>query len=139
MRNVKQLFATGLGLALAGGLSTEVSAQPVEAGVNAPPSTLVLFDSSGSMEWSDNGPDHTYPTCYQGSGGIPAPDGTRSRMHAAMEVLTGEVNARYCVLDARDSNPNRIDQVDPSGSSWMSWTSSASPSVYPARSCTGCP
>ncbi|MFT6399493.1 MAG: hypothetical protein ACJAYU_004260 [Bradymonadia bacterium] len=114
MRNVKQLFAIGLGLALVGGLSTEVSAQPVEAGVNAPPSTLVLFDSSGSMEWSDNGPDHTYPTCYMGTGGIPAADGTRSRMHAAMEVLTGEVNARYCVLDARDGNPNRIDQVDPS-------------------------
>ncbi len=116
MRNVKQLLATGFGLVLAGGLSTSASAQPVEAGVNAPPSTLVLFDSSGSMEWSDNGPDHTYPTCYTGASGgsVPGDDGTRSRMHAALEVLTGEVSDRYCVLDARDSNSNRIDQVDPS-------------------------
>ena len=94
-------------------MATEASAQPVEAGVAATPTALVLLDSSGSMEWLDDGDDHTYPTCYNGSGGLP-PDPGLSRMHAAIEVLTGTVTGRYCIVDARDTASERVDQVDPS-------------------------
>lgn len=87
------------------------AAQPVEAGVSAPPTALVLFDTSGSMEWRDDGADHTYPTCVV-DGSTSLGEGA-SRMHAAVEVLTGEVVDRYCAIDARTSSPNRLDQVDP--------------------------
>ncbi|MCB9533081.1 MAG: hypothetical protein H6698_01985 [Myxococcales bacterium] len=99
-------------LSLAAGFSAPSDAQPIEAGVSAPPIALVLFDTSGSMEWSDSGDDFTYPACI--SDGDPVVDGGSSRMHAAIEVLTGQVRNQYCTVDTRSSNPNRIDQVDPS-------------------------
>lgn len=92
--------------------ATRAEAQPVEAGVNAPPAALILFDTSGSMEWRDDGPDHTFPTCAGNNQLLSVGAEGRSRMHAAVEVLTGEVPNRYCAEDDRDANPNRIDQYD---------------------------
>ena len=114
MRHATRILFLGLGVGLAAtAVSSEASAAPVEAGVSATPTALVLFDSSASMEWTDDGADHTYPTCYDGIGGLPVDPGL-SRMHAAIEVLTGTIAGRYCVVDARDTASNRIDQVDTS-------------------------
>ena len=51
-------LALGLVAALWG---APAGAQLIEAGVNATPSVLLLFDTSGSMEWLVE--DDTYPRC----------------------------------------------------------------------------
>ena len=111
MRPATRILTLGVAVGLATAVGGEATAQPVEAGVSATPTALVLLDSSASMEWLDDGDDHTYPDCYLGAGGLPVDPGL-SRMHAAIEVLTGTVTGRYCVVDARDTAPDRIDQVD---------------------------
>ena len=98
-------------LALVGVGGATAEAQPIEAGVNATPTALILFDSSGSMEWRDDDGDNTYPTCVP-DGGTGLGSGI-SRMHSALEVLTGQVSNRYCATEIRDQDVRRIDQVDP--------------------------
>ncbi len=111
--NRRLWFATGVACvsALWG---SAANAQPVEAGVNVPPVALILFDTSSSMEWLDDGPDHTFPTCTGSGVLLGATGGEQTRMHAAVQVLTGEVPNRYCVEDNRNTEPQRLDQVDPS-------------------------
>lgn len=104
----RSLFVAGALVAAVSVSPSGADAQPVEAGVNAVPTTLILFDSSGSMEWRDDGLDNTYPVCTPGGAG----DGI-SRMHSAIQVLTGSVPDRYCEVELRDQDPDRVDQVDP--------------------------
>lgn len=109
-----------------------VSAQPIEAGVNAVPSALVLLDTSASMEWLET--QDEYPLCLTASADYPGyaqpcPGGTdaecaigmycgsagvcefaRSRYHAAVEVLTGSIPDYYTICDDRASDPTRLDQ-----------------------------
>ncbi|MFT5993477.1 MAG: hypothetical protein ACI82G_002481, partial [Bradymonadia bacterium] len=87
-------------------------AQPIEAGVNATPTVLILFDSSGSMEWRDDGADDSYPTCVGDGVTAGALGEGLSRMHSAIQVLTGEIPNQYCSTELRDQDVNRIDQVD---------------------------
>jgi outer membrane protein assembly factor BamB len=118
------------GIAALGPVS--VSAQPIEAGVNAVPSALVLLDTSASMEWLET--QDEYPLCLTSSGDYPGyaqacPGGTdaecalgmfcgsagtcefaRSRYHAAVEVLTGSIPGYYPICDDRTSDPLRLDQ-----------------------------
>ena len=111
-RRLRQLGTCALAAAAAA-LPRAVAARPVEAGVAAPPVALILFDTSGSMEWRDDNDDFTYPTCIESGDEVSTSEGS-SRMHAAIEVLTGTVQSQYCHVDTRTSNPTRIDQSDPS-------------------------
>ena len=133
MHRISSLAVASLALALVAS-PTPAHAQPVEAGVNAVPTTMVLLDTSGSMEWRDDGLDNSYPACVEGAPG----DGI-SRLHAAIEVLTGTVPDRYCQVDLRNQDPNRIDQVDPTrpqGIRHSRLCSPQGPLTNPAVDCT---
>lgn len=115
-----------------GALAAPASAQLIEAGVNATPSVLLLFDTSGSMEWLAE--DDTYPRCLVDPAEYPllthgctstvdCQDGLfcnttsgscefiRPRSHAALEALTGTIQNYFPRCDDRTADPTRIDQL----------------------------
>jgi type IV pilus assembly protein PilY1 len=133
MRPTARLLSLCAALGVAALLAPRVaSAQPIEAGVNATPSAVILFDTSGSMEWLDL--QDEYPVCLSASTDYPGaigscPGGTdaecgagqfcdggtcafeRSRYHAALEVLTGTIPNYYAICDDRTADGNRLDQT----------------------------
>lgn len=108
------------------------NAQVIEAGVNATPAVLILFDTSGSMEWLDS--EDTYPRCLNSASEYPtyavactsdtdcadglfcnASSGScefyRSRYHEALEALTGTIQNYFPLCDERDADADRLDQL----------------------------
>jgi hypothetical protein len=110
-------------------------AQVIEAGVNATPAVLILFDTSGSMEWLDA--EDTYPRCLSSASEYSTyavacttdsdcADGLycnaaagvcefyRSRYHEALEALTGTIQNYFPLCDNRDQDADRLDQLSTS-------------------------
>ena len=112
--------------------SGPVHAQVIEAGVNATPAVLILFDTSGSMEWLDA--EDTYPRCLASASeyttyavactsdvdcaaglycntAAGACEFYRSRYHEALEALTGTIQNYFPLCDNRDQDSDRLDQL----------------------------
>ena len=112
--------------------SGPANAQVIEAGVNATPAVLILFDTSGSMEWLDS--EDTYPRCLASASeyttyavactsdvdcaaglycntAAGACEFYRSRYHEALEALTGTIQNYFPLCDNRDQDSDRLDQL----------------------------
>jgi hypothetical protein len=132
MRTTPRILSASIAVSLLC-IAQLADAQPIEAGVNATPAALILFDTSGSMEWLDT--EDEYPLCLTNSadyglfaGTLCTVDGdcatgmqcasgrcefARSRFHAAVEVLTGTIQNYYPLCDDRTADSGRIDQANP--------------------------
>lgn len=128
-RHLAQALAFAL---VAWGVTSTAQAQPLETGVSVTPTALILFDSSGSMEWLDNEDEYPFclstPTQYASLATSCTTDAqcqtgltcdttagvcvfARSRYHQAVEVLTGSIPDYYPICDFRDQDADRVDQL----------------------------